>query len=308
MAEPARNVYALDEILSPRAKEALRHLELFARRTVDGVLHGLHRSKRKGYGDDFDHLKTYQPGDPLRHVDWKVSARHDRYYVKRYLEDTALRVRIVVDRSASMRQATAELPSKHLQACRAAAALAYLVLRMGDSVGAVLASAAGTVWLPVRSVKTHLVAILCALACPPPAAEDDLARCLQAILDRAEPKGIVAVISDMMYDPLPMQRQLARLQAQGHELLLLQVRDPVEEDFPFNRWVQFEDLENASVRHRLDAAVLKRIYRQTYRELLAGWRRWAASCGAHLVSFRTEQAVEAVLSKYIAFRSETCRK
>jgi len=307
LAERTHNVYALDEVLSPRAKEALRHLELFARRTVEGILHGAHRSKRKGCGDEFDHHKNYQPGDPLKHVDWKASARHDRYYVKRYLEQTALRVRVVVDRSASMRQATGDLASKYLQACRCAACLAYLVLRQCDAIGAVLTSAAETFWLPVRSVNTHLVTLLQALVAGGPVAEDNLQVCLRTILDRAEHKGIVAVISDLMFDPVPVQRELARLQAQGHEVLLFQLRDPTEEDFPFSRWVQFGCLEDPSVRHRLDAAILKRVYRETYQGLLETWRNWANHYGAHFVSLRTEQAVETVLSNYIAFRGEMAR-
>jgi uncharacterized protein (DUF58 family) len=308
LAEKTRNTYTLADVLSPRAKEALRHLELTARRIVEGFLHGEHRSKRKGYGADFDHLKSYQPGDALKHIDWKVSARHDRYYVRRYLEETALRVRLVVDRSASMLQATPPEASKYLQAARVAACLAYLVLREGDSVGAVLTSAKGTLWLPVRSINTHLVAILRALIDEEPAAEDNLSICLRTILDRAEQKGIVAVISDMMYDPEPVQRELARLQAQGHEVLLFQLRDPTEEDFPFNRWVQFHDLEHPAVRHRLDASVLKRIYRQEYQDLVEQWRSWAKKYNVHFVTFRTTDSVETVLSEYVAFRGEVLGK
>lgn len=304
MAETTRNVYQIEDVLSPRAKEALRHLELYARRMVEGMLHGAHKSKRKGYGDDFDHHKNYQPGDPLKHIDWKVSARHDKYYVRRYLEETALGVRIVVDRSGSMLQHTGELPSKYLQAARTAAALAYMVLRQGDSVGAVLTNAEQTLWLPTRSVNTHLVAILRALASSEAVAEDNLQTCLKTILDRAERKGIVAVISDMMYDPEPVQGQLARLVAQGHEVICFQLRDPTEEDFPFNRWVQFQDLEDPTVRHRLDAAILKRIYHEEYKALTEEWEAWAKKHNVHFVSYRTEESVEKVLSQYILFRSE----
>jgi uncharacterized protein (DUF58 family) len=268
------------------------------------MLQGIHRSRRIGVSTDFDHHKNYLPGDPLKHIDWKVSARHDKYYVRRYLEDTALAVRVVVDRSASMLQTTGELPSKYLQAARVAAALAYLVLRQNDSIGAVLTNARETFWLPTRSVNTHLVAIMQALVASDPVAEDNLQTCLKTILDRAERKGIVVVISDMMYDPVPVQQAMARLQAQGHEVLLFQLRDPTEEDFPFNRWVQFQDLEHPATRHRLDAAILKKIYREEYQALVAEWEAWAKKFNIHFVSFRTEDPVETVLSQYIAFRGE----
>ncbi len=308
MAKASNNVYAIDEILSPEAKDSLKHLELYARRMVQGMLHGSHRSKRKGYGDQFDHHKNYQPGDPLKHIDWKVSARHDRFYVKRYLEETALRVRIVVDRSASMLQASNGLASKYFQACRVTACLAYLVMNHGDSVGAVLASEAQTMWLPVKSTDTHLVSILQALAMRGAAAKDNLQTCLRTILDRCEPKGLMVLVSDLMFDPKPVQRELARLCAQGHEVLLFQMRDPMEEDFPFNRWVQFHCLENAAVKHRIDTVPLKKIYHEEYQAVIADWKAWSKRHNVHFVTERTEEHVEKILSEYIAFRNEISGK
>jgi len=299
----ARNVYELDSVLSPEAKESLRHLEVYARRTVEGLLHGIHRSRHIGVSTEFDHHKNYQPGDPLKHIDWKISARHDRYYVKRYLEDTSLSVRLVVDRSASMRQATENLPSKYLQASRIAACLGYMILKQKDSVGMVLASSEKLFWLPASGAHTHLVRMLEALVSSPPSAGDNLETCLKAILDRGGRKGLIVIISDMMYDPAGVQRQLGRLQAQGNEVLLFQIRDPMEEDFPFNRWVQFHDLEDAAVRHRIDTVPLKKIYREEYEAIVEEWRAWAKKYDAHFVSFRSDERVETILSEYAAFRS-----
>lgn len=303
MPENPPHAYKLDDILPPGAKESLRHLELYARQKVHGLLHGIHRSKRIGVSPDFDHHKNYQPGDPLRHIDWKVSARHDKYFVKRYTEDTSLAVRLVVDRSASMLQATESLPSKYLQACRVTACLAYLILKEKDSAGLVLASADELFWLPLRSTQNHLVAFLQALATKQAAAEDALQPCLKAVRDRGERRGLVVLVTDLMYDPLPIQRELAQLQAQGHELLLLNLRDPTEEDFPFNRWVEFRDLENAGVRHRLDTIPLRKIYRQEYQDLLEEWRSWCRKYAVHFVSMRTGEHVETVLSEYLVYRN-----
>jgi uncharacterized protein (DUF58 family) len=297
------SVQAFDRILPANAKDALQHFELMARRKVEGFLHGVHVSRRIGVSTDFDHHKEYTPGDPLKHVDWKVSARHARYYVKRYTEDTALSVRLVVDRSASMRQETEELPSKYLVACEIAACLGYLVLKEGDSVGLTLSSRAKTVWIPPSSRSTHLVALLKALVNTPSEAEDSLEVPLKAMADRGERKGLVVVVSDLMFDPAPAQRELGKLQAQGHEILLFQVRDPTEEEFPFRRWVQFGDLEDASVRHRVDAVALKRVYLEEYQALLTEWERWAKKYDVHFVPLRTRDRVDSVLSTYLAHRS-----
>jgi len=293
--------YKLDDVLSPNAKDALKHLELYARRRVDGILHGAHRSKRIGVSTDFDHHKDYQPGDPLKHVDWKASARHDRFYTKRYLEDTSLMVRLVVDNSASMQQAS-NGTSKYLHACRVAGCLSYLVLKQNDQVGLVLATERRTTWLPCSSRSTHLVTILRLLLAANDATRDAVTPCLTTILERSERRGIIVLISDMMFDPAPVQRELGKLNSQGHEVIMFQLRDPMEEDFPFSRWVQFHDLENAAVRHRVDAVPLARIYRDEYRQIVDEWRRWAKKQHSHFVTLRTDEHVETALSEYLAFR------
>jgi uncharacterized protein (DUF58 family) len=299
--------YRLEDVLPPEARDSLRVLELFARRTVDGMLHGAHRSRRKGVSTDFDHHKLYQPGDPLKHIDWKVSARHDRYYVKRHIEDTALTVRIVVDRSASMLQDSGGA-SLYRQASRLAASLAYLVLTQRDRVGLALTATDEVLWLPPRSVQTHLVEILQALVTRPAAAADHLTACLRSLLERDEKRGLAVVVSDLMFDPDPVRKQLSRLQAQGHEVLLFQIRDPVEEDFPFNRWVQFTDREDPARRHRLDTVPLRRIYREEYQALLEEWRAWAKKFDIHFVTFRSDANVQTMLWDYMAMREEIAGK
>ena len=303
MSTTSQNTYKLDDVLSPQAKESLSHLEMFARKAVQGWIHGSHPSKRLGVSTEFDHHKNYQPGDPIKSIDWKASARLDRIFIKRSIEDSVLSVRIVVDRSASMAFASGEAPSKFLQAARAAACLAYLITSHGDSVGLTMTSAGQTFWLPTGSTQRHLVHILTALASKPAQAQDNLQVCLRTLVDRAERRGIVAVISDFMFDPEPAQRELSRLRAQGHEIILFQPQDPTEHDFPFNRWVQFGDLENKAVTHRVDAVILKRFYREEYQRLQNNWTAWAKKYDIHRVVFPTDDRVDAVLSAYVSVRS-----
>ena len=303
----SKDTYHLDDILTPQARESLRHLELYARKVVDGVLHGGHRSRRKGVSTDFDHHKNYQPGDSLKHVDWKVSARHDEYFVKRYIEDTALSVRLVVDRSASMLQESGG-PTRYLQAARLAASLAYVILEQRDSVGLVLTASDETFWLPMRSNDLHRVQILRALATKSPAADDNLRTSLETILDRAERRGLIAIISDLMFDPTPVQSQLAKLQGQGHEVLVFQLRDPTEESFPFNRWVRFIDRENPAIRHRIDPVPLKKIYLEEYQALIGEWKSWARKQDVHFITFRSDESVQTMLAEYLFYRTEVTAK
>jgi uncharacterized protein (DUF58 family) len=308
MADPTGTNVAWNEVLPASAQEELRHMELMARRMVSALRHGMHRSRMVGVSTDFNHHKLYSPGDALKHMDWKASARHDRYYLKRYIEDRSLAVRIVLDGSASMLQAADGVPSKYRQAARVAACLSYLVIKERDAVGLSLTSTAATTWLPVSSRSNHMLRILQVLAGTQAQAQDSLAAGLRVILDRNETRGIVAVITDLMYDPEPVRKELGRLHAQGHEVLVIQVRDVMEEDFPFNRWVQFFDLENSAVKHRLDAVLLKRIYREEYQALLEDWRQWARKFSMHYVSFRNEKDAVEALTSYLAVRARMGRE
>jgi uncharacterized protein (DUF58 family) len=303
MAE-SRNVYKLDDVLPPHAREALGHLELFARRAVQGWIHGAHPSRRLGVSTEFDHHKLYHPGDPLKSIDWKASARHDRYYIKRSIEDSALAARLVVDRSASMNFAGEDAPPKYLNAARLAACLAYLVISHGDSAGLTMPAADQTLWLPAGSTQRHLVALLTALASRAPGgAGDALSPCLRAIVDRNERRSIIAVVSDLMFYPAPPRREIARLRAQGHEVILFHIRDDAEEQFPFNRWVEFGDLENPGTRHRVDGIILQRLYREEYDRLADDWLRWCRKYDIHRVVLRSHDHVDAALSAYAAFRA-----
>jgi len=293
---------SFEEVLPPEAKESLENLQLFARRTVEGMFQGVHDSKRIGVSTDFDHHKEYQPGDPIKHVDWKASARQDSYYIKKYVEDTALSLRLVVDRSASMMRSTDDGASKYDHAARIAACLTYLALQENDSTGLVLTTSEETKWIPPSSRADQLVAILSELVGQEPSDRDNLSTCLETILNRGEEKGLIVAISDLMFPPDDTQQQLASLMAQGHEVLLFQLRDPTEEDFPFNRWVQFENLEDPATTHRVNTIPLKKIYREEYEKLLDDWRDWSKKHGAHFITFRTEEKVETAVSEYLRFR------
>jgi len=295
--------YTLDEVLPPDAKETFRHLELYARRAVSGKLHGMHISKRRGVSTEFDHHKQYQPGDPIKHMDWKATARHDRYFIKRYIEDSALTVHTVVDHSASMAFSGGELPSKYLQAARLAACVAYMLSRQSDASGLILADQNATQWVPAGSTAAHLVRMLTALAMGKPSHADGLAEALRALAERPVTRGVVIIATDLMFEPDAIQQLIGRIQAQGHEVVLAQIADPAESQFPFNRWIHFRDLENTASRRRVDTLTLKRIYVEEYQKLMDNWRRWTRRRDVHWIRATTDSPVEAALADYLAARS-----
>jgi uncharacterized protein (DUF58 family) len=243
------------------------------------------------------------PGDPIKHVDWKVSARHDRYYIKRYIEDTALAVQLVVDSSASLKQTSGGI-SVWRQTAHVAASLAYLVVLQRDSIGMVMTNTDNTLWLPASSTQAQMVRILQALASARASAADALDVSLRAVLERVSRRGIVAIVSDLMFDPGPVRRDIRKLQARGHEVMVFQVRDPDVESFPVNRWMQFDSLERPGVCHRLDTVPLKRFYLEEYRDVMEEWRAWARKYDVHLVSLRSADPADKALGEYLALRAE----
>jgi len=303
MAESEQDELTLESVLPAATRDALRHLEIFARKTAEGMLHGAHLSRRKGVSTEFDHHKQYMPGDPIKHVDWKVSARHDQYYIKRYIEDTALAVQLVVDNSASLKQTSGGV-SVWRQTAHIAASLAYLVVLQRDSIGMVLTNTDDTLWLPASSTQTQLVRILQALSSTPASAADALDVSLRATLERVSRRGIVAIVSDLMFDPKLVRRDIRKLQARGHEVMIFHVRDPDAETFPFSRWMQFDSLERAGVRHRVDTVSLKRFYLEEYRSFTEEWRSWARKYDVHLVSLRSDDPADTALAEYLALRAE----
>ena len=307
--------YELEDILRADGRQALEHLHVRARKLVTGMLHGGHRSRRKGVSTEFDHHAIYQPGDPLKLIDWKASARHDRIYVKRQLEDTALQVRIVVDRSGSMRRATEPGPTKYLEAARLATALAFVILEERDRFGLTIAGGGsvaspagpGAAWLPAGSGETHLVRFVQALCAAEGTGQDDLAEALRVQVERSERRGLVAVISDLMFEPAAAQSQLARLVAQGHDLVVFQICDPVEQEFPFSRWIRFQSLEAGGRGRRIDTVPLKKLYREEFAAVQDEWRTWCRRNDAHFVVARSDGSMATVLSEYLAFRDQIGR-
>ena len=297
----------LDNILPAQSKEALRNLELMARKTVDGLLHGPHGSKRLGVSVDFDHHTLYQPGDAIRHIDWRASAKHDRFYVRRFREDTCLNVQLVLDFSASMLAANGP-HTKTSHAISLAACLAYLVVQQGDRIGMLALSEGERIHRPLGSSGLHLVEVLNALISHDAKGKDDTVRHLGALVEQSLSRGLLIFISDMMYEPEPVQRELARLHHQGHEVVVVNVRDSHEEAFPFSQWVNFIDLEQAYKPVKIDTVLLRKLYAEEYQSVMSEWETWSKGQDIHLVTSYSHEGADAALMGYLEYRNRIGRR
>jgi len=230
-------------VLDPLTLAKVANLSLKARLVVEGVLSGLHKSPHHGSSVEFAEHKEYSPGDDTRHIDWKVYAKSDRYTVKRFEEETNLKATLVLDASASMLYQGSGV-SKWEYAVTLAASLGYLMLRQSDAVGLALVSGAGTSFVPPRSNSGHLKALLDALERARPAGRVALGPALETLAGRLRRRGLVMVVSDALDELPPLLRALAHLRHQRHEVILFQVLDRDEIEFPFEGLTLFASLED----------------------------------------------------------------
>jgi uncharacterized protein (DUF58 family) len=286
--------------LHPEAIKRISRLELRARHIVEGFLSGMHRSPYFGQSVEFLQHREYAPGDDLRHVDWKVWARQDRYYVKQYEEETNLRCHLLVDVSRSMQYGRGAL-NKYEYACTIAASLAYLVLRQQDAVGAIAFDKRVRTKVPARSTRTHIQAIVDALSMSEPREKTNLYGVLRKVAGTYPRRGMVVVLSDFLADRAGTIKGLKLLRQRGHDVLVFHVMDDDELDFPFAGPVRFEGLETSD-HLNCNPRALRDGYLEAMAEFLDELRRNCARNTIDYALVRTSQPLDAVLARYLSNR------
>lgn len=289
--------------LLPSVLRRIGRLEVRARTVVDGFLSGRHKSPYAGRSLEFREHREYSPGDDLRHVDWKVWGRQDRLYVKQFEEETNLRATVVVDNSASMgyQPLDARAMTKHEYAATAACALAYLLVRQHDAVGAVAFAERVVGALPARNRVGQIAAIAETLASPASGAKTALRAALAEASESLPRRGVVVLLSDLLCDPAELADGLAMLRARGADSIVLQVLDEDELNFPFEGPTTFVGLESDA---RLDAnpRALRGRYLDAMEGHLAAVR---AACAAERADYRligTGEPLDAALVALLGSR------
>lgn len=229
--------------LDPQHLAKIARLEIRARLIVEGSISGLHKSPYHGASVEFAEHREYVPGDDIRHIDWKVYGRSERYYIKEYEEETNLRTQIVLDASESMNYGSHAM-TKLEYGRTLAAALAFLILKQRDSVGAMAFDKDIRATVPISSSPTHLRNLVSVLASEPGKDSTDLGEVLARVADRLSRKSLVVLITDLFDDVDRIDRGLRQLRHGRNEIMLLHLMDPHELQFPFQRMTMFEGLED----------------------------------------------------------------
>ena len=289
--------------LDPAVVARLGTLELKARAVVEGFLSGLHRSPFKGFSVEFAEYRQYIHGDDLATIDWKVFARSDRYYVKKFEEETNLDCHLMLDVSGSMAYGSGAL-TKFDYGAVLAASIAYLMTRQRDAVGLAAFSDRIVEMVPATARADHLRALLVTLDRLQPARETDLSKPLHQLADTLSKRGLVVLISDLLDDPEAVVRGLKHFHYRGSEVIVFHVLDPDEVEFPFDRATRFEDLETSEEIIAVPGVVREHYLREIGR-LIERYRRELGAAGIDYQLLKTTDPLELALLSYLSTRSRT---
>ncbi len=287
-------------LLHPEAIKRIARLDIRARHVVEGFLSGIHRSPYFGQSVEFLQHREYTPGDDLRHLDWKVWAKQDRYYIKQYEEDTNMRCTLLVDVSESMQYGSGAL-SKLEYASTIAASLAYLLLRQQDAVGCVTFDEQIRTKVPIRSKRTHINSIVTALESSQPTHKTGMYHILREIAESFPRRGMMILVSDLFTDVAETTKGLQLLRKRGHDVMVFHTLDDDELDFPFTGPTRFEGLESTA-QLNCNPRALREGYLEAINAFLEETRRQCAHSTVDYALLRTSQPLDAALAAYLSNR------
>jgi uncharacterized protein (DUF58 family) len=307
--DPQRNSRAgggAAAFIDPHTLMRIKSLQLRAKVVVEGFYSGLHKSPYHGFSVEFSEYRQYSPGDDPRYLDWKLYARTDRYYIKRFEDETNLRCYLLVDLSRSMGYGSLEY-TKIEYARTAAATLAYFLATQRDAAGLVTFDERIAEYLPARYRPGHLHRLMMCLERAVAGASTDVTAPLEQVAATVRKRGMVVLISDLLAPIDRLQKNLGYLRTQGHEVVLLRVLDPAEINFKFDKPAMFVDLESGRDLY-VDPATIRQEYLRKFREHSAAIEQTCRDLGIEYHPVSTERPLELALFDFLRARLHSGRK
>lgn len=280
-------------------------LKLHARNLVEGLLSGQHRSRHKGSSVEFAEYKDYTPGDEIRHIDWKVVGKTDKYHIKQFEQSTNLKCHILLDASGSMGYEstgkTTAAMSKMDYARTLVSALTYLLLKQFDAVGLLLFNDSIIEHIPAQAKPSHFQHILHRLAVLEPRGTTRLDQVLRNSVEVMPRRSLMIIISDLLTTEDTIIKNLKLVQAQGIEIILFHILHPDEMTLPFEGEVIFESLEeDPSV--TLDPVDIQKSYQELIKENIEFYKHNCPALGVDYVFMDTSAPLDQALSYYLLRR------
>ena len=292
-------------LIDPRALMRIKSMELRARIVVEGFWKGIHRSPYHGFSVEFSEYRQYTSGDDPRYLDWRVLARSDRYYIKKFEDETNLHCHLLLDQSRSMDYGSVGY-TKARYASTLAATLAYFLQTQGDAVGLATFDERVEDYLPARNRPGHRRRLMHALDRPTRGRSTDLAAPLRRAADLLRRRGLIVLISDLLAPIDTLRTHLAYLRAVGHEVVLFHVLDPAELAFDFDEPALFRDAETGRDVY-IDPAAARDQYRRRLEAHLSEVGAICRDLGISDHRFTTDRPFELALFEFFTDRSRRKR-
>ena len=293
--------------LDPRTLSKASRLEVRARLVVEGYISGMHRSPYRGFSVEFAQHREYSAGDDLKHLDWKVFGRNDRYYIKEYEEETNLRCHILLDSSESMNYASPGSMTKLEYGCYIAATLSYMLLRQQDAVGLTVFDNAIKKMVPSSASPAQLRTVLYELCQITPEKKTDMSLLFHDLAERVKRRGLVILISDLFDSAENILRGLQHFRHKRHEVIVFHVLDDTEMKFPFKDMTKFLGLESWP-ELIVDPPSLRRAYVEEYEGFVAAMKKGCLNTRIDYAVMNTSQPLDVALTAYLATRASTRTK
>jgi len=280
----------------------LNSMSLRARLVVEGFMVGYHRSPYHGFSVEFSEHRAYGPGDEIRHIDWKLFGKTDRYYVKRFEEETNLRSYILLDTSRSMVFKSGAV-SKLDYGSYLTAALSYLMLNQQDAVGLALFDTSLRGFVPSRGNRSHLNVILSRLDQCTPGGDTQLGPVLHQMAERFKKRGLIILISDLLDDPTAIVQGLKHFRYNKQEVIVFHVLDRQEFEFQFRTRTRFRDAETGQV-ITTEPWQIRAAYQKRLAQFRSTLRRECGSMNVDYVSLYTDDCLDLALREFLGKRQK----
>lgn len=298
-------------LLPPELIATISRMEFLARTKKEGGITGRHASPHKGFSVEFAEHRQYSPGDDLRDLDWRVYGKIDRYYIKQYIEETNMRVTILMDASGSMNytgSSATKFEGRHVSKFEygryIAAALTYLLIRQQDAVGLVTFDTQIRKYYRAASKPSQVRLILEELHNTNPGEDTAAAAVFHDIAERIQRRGLVIIISDLFDDGAKIKEALHHFQFRHHELVVFHIMADEELTFPFHKFTNFRNLEVHNQHIKVDPLSIKAQYLERVKAFIDTVEKACGQMKADYVPVNTKSSLPETLNSYLSRRRE----
>ena len=288
--------------LNPNIINTLDNLQLKAKFIVEGFMTGLHKSPLHGFSVEFSEHRSYTPGDETKNIDWKLWSKTDKYYIKRFEEETNLLCHIFLDSSQSMSFSSNNV-TKFEYAQMLAAALSYLIIKQRDSLGLHIFDSKIRQTIRPKSTKNHLNTILSVMDKIKIGHKTNISEILHVGAEKIKKKGFIILLSDLFDSSQKIINSLKHLRYYKHEVLVFHILDKQEIELNYNEKIIFEDLENDN-QIITEPRQIKKSYKKEMNERIEYFNTECSGMNISYNLFLTDQLLDLALYQFLNKRKK----